>query len=76
MTERKEHKSTTKECEVVISRALAHKCAEALIDKHNTIAERGHYSCTVMSYGGLKADLKRLDMEFLIASAIRPNKKV
>lgn len=56
-----------------ISKELAHKCAAALVEKHNRIPnDEKHHSVLIVSIRSLYEDLKKLGCEFMIASAIRP----
>ena len=57
---------------IIISKELARKCADALVDKHNEIANRGEDSCTLISFRSLYTELCELGFEWLIASAIHP----
>ena len=60
---------------ITIEKHLAFKCAEALVDQHNAIAEQGHDACTLISFRSLYRSLCSLGCEFLIASAIQPVNK-
>ena len=60
---------------ICISKEFAHKCAEALVDKHNAIASRGNDSCTIISFRSLYVDLCKLGQGEMIATAIRPVNK-
>ena len=57
---------------VIITKEFANKCADALVDKHNEIAKRGHDSCTIVSFRQLYLDLCKLGFSWKIASAIHP----
>lgn len=58
---------------ITIDKAFAYKCAEALVDKHNRIPQdKEHDNVILFSFRSLYADLKRLGMEFMIASAVKP----
>lgn len=59
-----------------ITRELAYKCAVALVDKHNAIPQdEYHDNAILVSFRSLYNDLRALGMEFLIASAQRPQNK-
>lgn len=56
-----------------ISKEFAHKCAVALVEKHNRIPnDESHRSVLIVSVRSLYEDLEKLGCEFMIASAIRP----
>lgn len=56
-----------------ITKEMAHKCAEALVDKHNRIPQdAAHNGVLIVSYRSLAVDLMELGCPFMLASAIRP----
>ena len=58
---------------ITISKAMAYKCATALVDKHNSIPQdMEHDSVLIISFRSLYKDLCSLGMQFMIASAIKP----
>ena len=57
---------------ITITKEMASKCAIALVDQHNALAQAGHDSCTIISFRSLFQDLCKLGCSWMISSAIRP----
>lgn len=59
--------------QVTISQSLARECAEALVDKHNSIPrDMEHDNCILISFRSLYPRLVALGAQDLIAVAVRP----
>lgn len=58
--------------QINISKELAYECATALLEQHNALAEKGHDSCTLLSFRSLYNNLCALGHAYMISSAIRP----
>lgn len=59
--------------QITISNEFAYKCANALVDKHNSIPQdEAHDNCILFSFRQLYVDLCSIGHPYLIAAAHRP----
>ena len=62
--------------QIAITKEMAHKCAMALVDQHNSIPQDiNHDSVLIISFRSLYKDLCSLGFSWLIGTAHRPINK-